>query len=155
MAKFLNQALITIGTLAVLGLCFFFWFSIQSSHFESQARAFANGYVFKLSESWEFSEVEAESSPDFMSMVSTDNGRETVKIFRRFGKLIEISDFQALHTTISFGETSGIYQFKASFVNTKAVGLIEIIEIEGQLRVRGLRFNVTEPLPTKISEFKA
>ena len=153
--KFFNQILITIGTLAVLAICVFFWISIQSSHFESQTKPFTIEYITNLSQTWKISDVEAKSSPDFLSTVSSDNGKEAIKLFKRFGRLIEISDFHPKHVTVSVGQTRGVYQFKASFTKTKAIGLIEIIEIESQLRVHGLRLNATEPLPTQESEFTA
>ncbi|MES9851981.1 MAG: hypothetical protein ABW170_09130 [Candidatus Thiodiazotropha sp. L084R] len=153
--KYINQILITLGALAFLAMCAFFWFSIQTSHFEAQAKPFAIEYITKLSERWSFSDVDTKSTPEFLSMVKSYDGNRTIQIFKQFGTLVGIKEFQAVQKTISFGETQGVYQFKASFANAKTVGLIEIYEINGQLQVQGLRFNVIESLPIKDNEFSA
>lgn len=153
--KFLNQILITIGTLAVLVVTVYFWFAIQSSHFEAKSKVFATEYVSRFSKEWNVADVETETASEMISLVSSGEGKEAVEIFKQFGELREISDFEPVHTTVSVGSTHAIYQFKALFENTKAIGLIEIIEIEGRLRAKGLRFSIMQPLPTKPSSYGA
>lgn len=153
--KVINKILATIGVIAIMVIGLFFWLSIQSSMFTTDSKPFIDEYLSALSVEWRIQDVKAQSTTQFMQMVTSPAGLETVQEFSKLGAFVAVSDFERIRFQAGVGGNQAVYQFKAKFSNSSVLCLMEIVEIEGKMRVQGLRFNLIEPMREIVSRIEA
>lgn len=152
--RILKNVLAVLGFVVILVIGFGVFTGYSAEEFKSANQQRVESFVKDFSKRWRVEDIEDRVTNEFLSQVTSPEGKEAVQKFSALGRLESISDFEMPRYSSGTGATVALFQFKAKFVSGGAVIELELVEKEEQVRVQRMNINLVGELPLRGSRYE-
>jgi hypothetical protein len=144
--KKIAKVLAVLGALFVCIILLIGALLFLQSDFQGEHEAFVRQFMSDYSRRWDTADVHDRLSTAFLAQVGSPNAEQALSLFRRLGKVQEITDVSVENFLAGTNGKSGVFVFKADFENSPALVRLTLKESGGEIRVDGLHITPsTEP----------
>jgi hypothetical protein len=144
--KFFKKLLTGLGVIFCLLLLVFGFLAYLGSGFKGEQEAFVRQFMSDYSRHWDTSEVHDRLATEFLDQIQSPSGEQTVAVFRRLGRLLEVTDISLENFFAGTDGKSGVFVFKARFEAAPALVRLTIRDADGTVRVLGLHISPSTEL---------
>ena len=126
-----------------------------SEAFKQEHTPFVESYVRDFSKNWSLGDIQERSTNEFLTQITTSQGKAAIQGFRTLGRLESISDLEMPRYFSGTDGTTAVFQFKGQFTNGSAVVEVEIRKQGESARVQRLRLTPIGDAPAQQTEYEA
>jgi hypothetical protein len=143
----LKKVLIGLGVLFCVALLAVGVLLVMQGNFKEEQEPFIRQFMADYSRRWDVADVYSQVTNEFLMQIQSSAGREAVAVFRRLGKIEEITDVSIQNFFAGTQGKTGTFSFKARFENAPTVVQIVVKESDSAVRVQAIHITPASDLP--------
>ena len=143
----LKKILTALGALFCVLLVAFGVLLVMQGNFKEEQEPFIRQFRADYSRNWDIVDVHSQVTNDFLAQIQSSAGQNAVAIFRRLGKVEEITDVSIGNFNVGTEGKTGTFTFKARFERAPTLVQLIVQESDGAVRVHGLHITPSSDPP--------